>query len=68
MSNRRDIENNIKAKEQEIDQIYNEYTELEKKGVDRTDEESARFGDLEQQVNLKRTELEGMREEAKNIS
>jgi hypothetical protein len=67
MSNRRDIENNIKAKEQEIDTIYNEYKELEQKGVDRTDEESARFGELEHDVNLKRTELEQMREESKNV-
>ena len=66
MSNRKDIENNLKAKEQEIDTIYSEYSELEKKGVDRTDEESARFGELEQQVNVKRQELEQMREEAKN--
>jgi hypothetical protein len=67
MSNRKEVENNIKAKEAEIDSIYGEYQELEKKGVDRTDEESARFGELEHEVNLKRSELEQMRDDVKNI-
>jgi hypothetical protein len=67
MSSKKETENSIKAKEAEIDSIYMEYQELEKKGVDRTDEESARFGELEQQVNEKRQELEQMRNDAKNI-
>lgn len=67
MSNRKEAENSIKAKEAEIDSIYGEYQALQQKGVDRTDEEGARFGELEQQVNEKREELEQMRQDTKNI-
>lgn len=66
MSSKKEVENNIKTKEAEIDSIYGRYDELQKKGVNRTDEESTEFGDLEQQVNTKRQELEQMRQDAKN--